>query len=57
MARDVVCGMQVDRQNPVARTEYKGKEYVFCSELCRIRFEEDPERYLRSGSSEEHSEA
>ncbi len=52
MAKDVVCGMKVDRENPVARTEYQGKEYVFCSEACKRQFEEDPERYLKPDSDE-----
>jgi len=52
MAKDVVCGMEVDPENPGARAQYQGREYLFCSEMCRIKFEEDPERYLETPADE-----
>ena len=30
MAKDPVCGMDVDEQKAVATSEYKGKTYYFC---------------------------
>jgi len=45
-ARDPVCGMQVDRALARASAEYGGRSYVFCSERCRARFGEAPERYV-----------
>jgi YHS domain-containing protein len=45
---DPVCGMQVD---PVKaggqKSEYKGKTYYFCSELCKSRFDKNPEQYAK----------
>ena len=25
--------------------EYKGREYAFCTQLCKVQFESDPEKY------------
>lgn len=54
---DPVCGMQVDDQDAVHRSEYLGVEYYFCSEDCKHKFEQRPEDYVvrsrqaqRSGS-------
>jgi Cu+-exporting ATPase len=46
MAKDVVCGMDVDEGGAPAKSEYKGKTYYFCSEHCRRTFDQDPEKYL-----------
>jgi YHS domain-containing protein len=43
-ATDPVCGMRVDRAKAL-RAEYGGRTFHFCSEHCRHRFLEDPERY------------
>ncbi|MBN1402692.1 MAG: YHS domain-containing protein [Anaerolineae bacterium] len=47
MARDVVCGMEVDPKTAVATSEYKGKTYYFCARGCKAAFDRDPERYLQ----------
>lgn len=54
MTKDLVCGMQVDENNPeTPRLEYRGETYYFCTPLCRAQFEADPERFLsESGESE-----
>lgn len=39
MARDPVCGMQVDEQQAAGTTEYQGKTYYFCSPACKQQFE------------------
>jgi len=44
---DPVCGMNVARETPY-RTEYKGREYLFCSPGCRAKFLEDPDRYTKA---------
>ena len=46
MAKDVVCGMDVDERNPSAKSEYQGKAYYFCSEYCKTAFDREPEKYL-----------
>ena len=46
MAIDPVCGMQVDKQTTVYRTEHNGETYYFCSRGCMLEFEETPDKYL-----------
>lgn len=46
MVKDPVCGMMVDKSSPPARTTYKDKEYFFCSNLCKIAFDMEPEKYI-----------
>jgi len=43
--RDVVCGMDVERDGPI-RAMHAGRLYVFCSEGCRTRFRKSPEKFL-----------
>ena len=49
MARaiDPVCGMAVDTDTAVAKAQYQGRPYYFCSEQCAATFRGDPERYAR----------
>lgn len=47
MAKDIVCGMQVDTKTPAATSEYKGKTYYFCLPGCKREFDRNPEKYLR----------
>lgn len=53
MIRDLVCNMMVDEKYPPARATYKGKEYYFCCEDCKRKFEENPEKYLREQKKED----
>ncbi len=46
MTRDPVCKMQVDEQK-APKSEYKGKEYYFCSLDCKEQFDNDPQRYTQ----------
>ncbi|HBX65436.1 MAG TPA: hypothetical protein DEG32_04550, partial [Balneolaceae bacterium] len=45
MAKDVVCGMEVDNDSPYQST-YKDKTFKFCSENCKTKFDENPEKYV-----------
>jgi len=38
MARDPVCGMFVDEENPAFTAEIDGRAYYFCSEACMLTF-------------------
>ncbi len=40
-----------------ARSEYKGKHYVFCCPECKEPFDQDPERYVGATASPAHSAA
>jgi YHS domain-containing protein len=50
MARDPVCGMEVNEQQAAAQgltSQYQGQTYAFCSADCKRQFDQDPQRYAR----------
>ncbi len=47
MERDPVCGMEIKDTNKTEKIEYKGKVYYFCSTLCKIQFEQEPEKFTK----------
>ncbi len=46
MAIDPICGMTVDEKTAKYKSEYKGKQYYFCAQGCKDKFEKDPEAAL-----------
>ncbi len=56
MVKDLVCGMMVNTSSPPAKSTYKGKEYFFCSNLCKIEFDKDPEKYIQKEKEQEKRE-
>lgn len=46
MAKDPVCGMDVDEATAAGKSEYKGQTYYFCSPGCKRSFDQDPEKYV-----------
>ena len=54
MAKDPVCGMDVDERTAPATAECQGKTYYFCAMGCKKAFEKEPEKYLQD-TSESHS--
>ncbi len=53
MAKDPVCGMDVDEKKAPARSEYKGKTYYFCAQGCKVAFDKEPEKYIGKAASPE----
>jgi Cu+-exporting ATPase len=49
--KDTVCGMEV-RKDEAVTTSYRAKTFYFCSDACKEKFEEDPERYLKNEDPE-----
>lgn len=47
MARDPVCGMEVDEKKAKFKTEYEGKTYYFCAQGCKAMFEKDPKKFVK----------
>ena len=45
MAKDPVCGMQVDEKTAAGKSEYNGQTYYFCSTGCKKSFDKEPEKY------------
>ncbi len=50
MAKDPVCGMDVDEKKSQHKSEYKGKTYYFCSPACKKDFEKAPETYVNKSA-------
>ena len=46
MAKDPVCGMNVDPSTAKHTTEYNGQTYYFCAPGCKKAFEAEPDKYL-----------
>lgn len=44
MAKDPVCGMNVDEKKAASAT-YEGKTYYFCSAGCKATFDTTPAKY------------
>ncbi len=51
MAKDLVCGMEVNKDEAAASSLYKGKKYYFCSPVCKTKFDENPEKYLKASEN------
>jgi YHS domain-containing protein len=52
MAKDPVCGMDVDENDAAATSEYNGKTYYFCAKGCKVAFDKEPERYVQAQSQD-----
>jgi YHS domain-containing protein len=48
MVTDAVCGRDIEVANVWGRSEYNGETYSFCSQHCKMEFDDNPEGYLRS---------
>jgi YHS domain-containing protein len=46
MTTDLVCNMEVDENDTEFISNYKGKKYYFCSQLCKITFDKNPKKYV-----------
>ncbi len=51
MVKDPVCGMDIEEKNAVGTSEYEGKTYYFCSEVCKDKFDKDPSAFIGTGIS------
>lgn len=56
MAKDPVCGMDVDEKTAAGKSEYKGQTYYFCSTGCKKTFDKEPEKYVGTASGQQHGE-
>jgi len=54
MAKDLVCGMEVDPKTAAAKSEYKGQTFYFCAPGCKAAFDKDPEKYVKGRGEAEH---
>ena len=51
MAKDPVCGMEVDEKKAAAKADYKGKTFYFCAVSCKDKFVKEPGKYADGKSS------
>ncbi len=51
MAKDPVCGMDVDPKTAQWKSEYKGQTYYFCAPGCKRDFDKEPEKYAGKQSA------
>jgi len=54
MAKDPVCGMEVDEKKAAAKSEHMGKTYYFCALGCKKAFDENPKKYLKEEPGMKH---
>ena len=47
MAKDPVCGMEVNEKKAAAKSEYAGKPYYFCAPACKKAFDANPAKYIK----------
>ncbi len=52
MAKDLVCGMEIEEDEAAGTSLYDGKTYYFCAASCKHDFDADPEKYIRRESAE-----
>jgi len=45
MAKDPVCGMNIDEKKAAGTAVHDGKTYYFCSTRCKTTFEKSPAKY------------
>jgi YHS domain-containing protein len=45
MAKDPVCGMDVDEATAKHTTQHDGRTYYFCAPGCQKAFEAEPPKY------------
>jgi YHS domain-containing protein len=50
MAKDPVCGMEVEEAAARWTAEHNGSRYYFCAPGCKRAFEKDPEKWLGEGA-------
>lgn len=47
MAKDPVCGHEVDPATVEWKSTFGGKVYYFCEPDCRKTFDKNPRKYVR----------
>ncbi len=51
MAKDPVCGMEVEQEGARFQSAVADKQYFFCSEECKKEFQAEPEAYVTSSAA------
>lgn len=48
MAKDPVCGMDVNPASASEHAEHGGTTFYFCCAHCRQQFQQDPAKYAKA---------
>src|SRR5262249_11770506 len=51
---DPICGMEVEPSKAAGNHVHNGQTYFFCSHHCLAKFKEEPEKFLKSRTDEQH---
>ena len=51
LVTDVVCGMNIDEKTAKWKSEFGGKTYYFCGPMCKLEFDENPQKYAKLDAS------
>jgi len=54
MARDPVCGREIDEHKAAGEREFERKTSYFCAPGCKKAFDKDPRRYLGDAGGQNH---
>jgi len=46
MAKDLVCGGNIDEKKAGASYNYQGQTYYFCGAQCKDKFAETPDQFI-----------
>ncbi len=46
MAKDFVCGTEIDEAKAGASYDYERRTYYFCASACKDRFAESPGEFI-----------
>lgn len=55
MARDPVCGMELDEKTAAYKSVHESRVYYFCSATCKNEFNKNPEKYAQGNSAIHHA--
>ena len=45
MQKDPICGMMVDEKKSKLTSTHEGKNFYFCSSVCKTTFDKAPQKY------------
>jgi len=55
IAKDPVCGMEIDERTAMRKSMYANNVYYFCSATCQEEFNKNPEKYLHESIETHHA--
>ena len=54
MAQDPVCSMEIENVITAPAFFYKSQTYYFCTDLCKIQFKQDPQKFIKKDEDSDH---